>query len=233
MVITRNIKYNCTGTVFGSNIYCSAPEQCQNTTIICAEYEDCFLSCSGRDSCRNATINCPLNGDCRIECKGSDACWSSIINATSSIGNFSLLCESAEETTHDDQCRAIKVYGSTLQPVQNQTNSNFEVVCGGDLRTCISASIQCPLSGSCSIECNGSSSCRWISISGPIHNELTVNCNQYRSCFAASIDGRLSSMMSINGCMEPESCFDISLYCPSRMDEGKRCFIQGLLDLFA
>ena len=100
------------------------------------------------------------------------------------------------------------------------------------MRSCISAFIKCPIFGKCSIHCNGSSSCRWIDIKGPIKKELTVNCNKYRSCFAASIDGRMASMMNVNGCMEPESCLDIALYCPSSVDNEKKCFVQGLIAYF-
>eukprot|EP01084_Bolivina_argentea_P272144 463265_1 len=196
-----------------------ASQPCQNTIIDCLPHQDCFVSCDDEQSCIASVINCPVSGDCSIECSGDQACQDMIINATSSNGNFNLVCEHST-----DHCKGIKVYGSTLK-----TNTGtFTVTCNGDLRACVNSHIHCPITGHCSISCNADTSCRSSQISGPsIQGDLSIACNGERSCFDAIFNGKTSSTLDITGCTASESCSDLTIYCPPNTNGDKHCFMEG------
>eukprot|EP01083_Nonionella_stella_P007129 20590_1 len=192
-------------------------EQCQNTIINCLPHEDCMVSCADTESCLGSVINCPLNGNCTVFCLGDQSCQDTIIDATSSNGHFNLLCD---EST--DQCKGIKIYGSTL----DTNTGTFTVTCNGNLRACVHSEIHCHRAGNCKISCNGDTSCRWSQITGPSMNgRLNVDCDGKRACFDAILDGRLSSSLDIGGCSAFESCSDVTLYCPPNTNGYKRCFM--------
>ena len=193
---------------------------CQNSIIDCLPNENCSISCTKISACIGSTINCPINGDCNIECRGGTSCENVIINATQSNGNFDLQC--LDSTDH---CRNIQVYGSEIP----SNTGNFNINCDGYIRSCAYSTINCPVSGDCSISCTTDTSCRYSQINGPsINGELTINCNGDKSCFDAIFDGRNTNTLQINGCQSYDSCLDLTLYCPPNSNGSKNCFIQGL-----
>ena len=198
----------------------SLEDNCHHTQINCSPNEDCHLTCDGNQACLESTINCPINGDCNILCRGGQSCRYSVINATNANGNFNLTCMDST-----DHCRDMKIYGST---VQTMNNYDFNVRCNGKYRACADSEIDCPLYGDCNIKCETDTSCRWTDIEGPSEGDLNVECNGPKSCFDAIIDGKDAWNLDIYGCMQTQSCLDLTIYCPPHSNGTTNCFIQGM-----
>ncbi len=194
--------------------------ECHNTIINCLPGEDCFIECTETQSCSGSFINCPLFGDCSIECTGPHSCKYTTINATLSNGNFNLYCEHST-----DHCKRIKIYASVLD---TNINNNFNVSCSGPLKSCTNSEIHCPMDGNCFVSCNADTSCKWSQIIGPNNGNLTKNCNGSHSCSESIFNGVQSTNIDIIGCNNPQSCYDLSLYCPPNTNGHKHCHFAGI-----
>lgn len=210
------------------NINCTANNQCENSIIRCQNDEDCYLTCFGQNYvCQMTTVICPLSAECHIRCQGPFACHDLQINAALSTGTLSLSCDAENEDTNSNHgvCGGIKVYGSKMK----WRRTNLTVSCRGGSNSCINAEIECPSSGHCSIDCDGTSSCESAVVRGPTDGDhLHVRCGNERSCTNATFDGRETRELQIFGCTEYESCSNMTVYCPSNLDGQKLCIIQGL-----
>eukprot|EP01083_Nonionella_stella_P035536 96960_1 len=144
-------------------------QHCQHTHIDCIANEDCFVLCDEPESCLSATITCPLQGNCNILCEGGESCRDTIINATLQLGNLNLECKQSS-----DHCRDIKVYGSILDPINNDFSMNIS--CNGQQRSCANSHIIRPMNSNCIISCSSDTSCRWSQIIGPINGNLNIKC---------------------------------------------------------
>ncbi len=173
----------------------------------------------------DAIINCPAQGDCNIDCHGLYACQDATVNATQSLGQIRINCDSSI-----DDCRNLKVYGSKLETANVSTH--LSVSCNGVSRSCVNSEIHCPVNGDCAVLCNGDSSCQWSRVTGPNNGDLRIECNDERSCFDAIFNGANANKMDTKGCMATDSCLDLTLYCPSRTAlAGPNCFLEGNTNL--
>ena len=202
-----------------AHILCTGTN-CQRTFINCPTRGNCEVACQGTESCIESVINCPLFGDCMINCGGQKSCIDITIDATLSSGNFKLLCDNGI-----DNCRRIKIYGSTLFFDHRYT---FNVTCNGDERSCMNSEIHCGLNSDCYIGCHGFQSCPYANLIGPDYGSMGVGCNNLESCFDANINAAMASSLSIAGCTESRSCLDVAIYCPPNLNGVKQCHITGL-----
>eukprot|EP01084_Bolivina_argentea_P262435 443783_1 len=211
-----------------SNAYtidCSK-KSCENSFINCAPKEDCFIYCIGQHSCSDSIINCPMYGDCNIECQGKHACEYITIDATLSSGNLNVLC--AEDHFESvEQCAGMKVFGSTRILLSSNPISNFNIICNGNLASCIDSQIICPINSNCTILCNTQESCKSSMITGPLNGDLSIYCNGHISCYNSIFNAAESSVLNINGCKTYKSCLDLQIYCPPNTNGHKNCNIQG------
>ena len=203
-------------SIHSSEHFCPA-SGCQHSVIRCNPNEDCSIYCTGKESCIESTIHCPNHGSCELICRGGKACFQTVINGTSSTGNINVECSDST-----DQCNGMQLYGSTLD-----TNSNLNLHCNGNIRSCATASVVCPVTGQCNVLCFGDSSCRWMNIMGPSNGELLTSCRGSKSCLDAIFDGSFSSSLRVQGCVDFESCHDLTLKCPPNRNGTKMCSIEG------
>eukprot|EP01084_Bolivina_argentea_P069399 126279_1 len=202
-----------------------SPKMCFETTIECTENEDCVIACNTPQSCMSSTISCPINGDCNIECDGWQACRNITINSKhSESGNLIISCNGIKNNSSStDHCNGMKIFGSSIETYSGTLN----VLCNGEIQSCMKSYIKCPIHGDCFISCNADKSCKLSNIIGPTNGDLIVNCNAERSCLGSIFNGVQSNHMDINGCTAMESCLDLSLYCPPNINRTANCFMQG------
>eukprot|EP01084_Bolivina_argentea_P040253 74396_1 len=67
----------------------------------------------------------------------------------------------------------------------------------------------------------------WSEIIGPNNGNLTINCNESHSCSESIFNGVQSINIYILCCNNPQSCYDLSLYCPPNTNGHKHCHFAG------
>ena len=125
-----------------SNHYCTTTD-CQNRVIQCSPDEDCSVYCVGKETCISSTIQCPQRGSCDVICRGGKSCHQAVINGTSSSGTINVECSAST-----DQCNGLLLLGSILG-----TESNLNLHCNGNIRSCATSSVICPVTGQCNVIC--------------------------------------------------------------------------------
>mmetsp|Transcript_2877 Transcript_2877/g.5366 ORF Transcript_2877/g.5366 Transcript_2877/m.5366 type:complete len:524 (+) Transcript_2877:37-1608(+) len=83
------------------------------------------------------------------------------------------------------------------------------------------ATINCPSTESCLVQCAGSSSCQSTTIN--CNNHCVVQCSGLDSCVGATIDGT-SSISLVLQCSQTGSCSDAEIQCSSNTDCSVPCF---------
>eukprot|EP01084_Bolivina_argentea_P148047 258924_1 len=91
----------------------------------------------------------------------------------------------------------------------------------------------CLLLGSYFIQLYISLGCKRSQIIGPNNGNLTINSNGSHSCGESIFNGVQSTNnpqslnIDIIGCNNPQSCYDLSLYCPPNTNGHKHCHFAG------
>eukprot|EP01083_Nonionella_stella_P068487 181852_1 len=86
---------------------------------------------------------------------------------------------------------------------------------------------QCDQGEDCTIQCTGSNSCRTATLLCPKDYKCTIQCIDEFACSNATINASLSSELTLNGCIDPNACSSLDIYCPAHTNKSKQCKISG------
>eukprot|EP01084_Bolivina_argentea_P275889 470594_1 len=131
---------------------------------ICGPSDD--LQCIGFETCMGKTLQCQDNLDCSIQCITSKStCNGATFDA---IGANSLTLQCGSGTDNTELCRESTVDATNI-------NGNIQIACEGAQNSCSNMNVFATGSKSITINCDGFSSCQYMTIDCGIN--CTLNCN--------------------------------------------------------
>eukprot|EP01083_Nonionella_stella_P051848 137687_1 len=223
----HRVSYTVTSENTGTSHFDSIrPNEFEGMTLHCADNQPCSITCDEEYSCRSASIICPPTESCEVDCSADNSCRSPSITWPTEVGLGSLLCSGKWA------CRAVNF------PIPNPSEA-YHVLCGGAKGICSQATINCPASASCEVDCSADYSCQAATINCPASASCEVDCSADYSCHSASITwptevglGSLlcSGQWACNGVNFPipnasapysvpcdvyGTCFDATINCPA------------------
>eukprot|EP01084_Bolivina_argentea_P174734 302671_1 len=137
----------------------------------CSGNVDCIINCS---DCNDDDLFCPDSYNCTVNCLDDTSCLDAYISWPTTSGLGTLNCDGL------GACHGVNF------PIPDP-NTNLLITCN-DEQECKDATIFCPKSANCTVQCIGTESCKDTLIVWPTDSSTTSNitCNGLDSCVTAS-----------------------------------------------
>eukprot|EP01083_Nonionella_stella_P150887 481355_1 len=170
----HRVSYTVTSENTGTSHFDSIrPNEFEGMTLHCADNQPCSITCDEEYSCRSASIICPPTESCEVDCSADNSCRSPSITWPTEAGLGSLLCSGQWA------CNGVNF------PTPN-ASAPYSVPCDV-YGTCFDATINCPASASCEVDCSADYSCHSASITWPTEAGLgSLSCSGKWACYGVN-----------------------------------------------
>eukprot|EP01084_Bolivina_argentea_P150499 262830_1 len=124
------------------------------------------LQCTDFEICKEKTLECQDNADCSIQCTTSKSTCNTATFDVTGANSLTLQCGIGNDAI--ELCRDSTVHSTNL-------NGNIQITCEGSQNSCSQMNVFATGSKSITINCDGFSSCQYMTIDCGIN--CTLNCN--------------------------------------------------------
>ncbi|KAJ9469599.1 hypothetical protein DIPPA_02155 [Diplonema papillatum] len=194
-------------------VQCDA-DQCIEADLICGESGDCELLCDGLAACRLSTVtqSTQNGGDFRLDCNAYDACHQMTVECptgglctiTAVSGGArhmivrngenlqldcsgNLACEELDVTISGDANIVCGTLGCSKTRINAQDGKMLALACSG-ADSCSEASVNCPATGVCGVNCSAGRSCPpEIDCGSGGGASCTLTCGVHASCWSTRV----------------------------------------------
>eukprot|EP01083_Nonionella_stella_P146085 459003_1 len=113
----------------------------------------------------------------------------------------------------------------TILFIADITRSSTDVI-SCVMNACHNTTVDCIHDQDCFVSCSSANGCQNSIINCPLHQECIVLCDDIQSCKGTIINGSRSSVLGINGCIQDQSCLNLSVYCPQSVQTDPNCLFK-------